>query len=141
MSDLKTKSRNFRQTNIEEKIVHQWLEAKKMLQQAQYVEKECRHKVLENIGELQIGSNNFDNGFCKLNITQSEKFDVVNNHELINKILNQIALNDGLEIAQNLIQWKPSLSKKVYDKLSPLSRQLMAEILTVSLSSPIIKEL
>lgn len=119
-------------------VLNNWLHAKQKQAEIKKQVDESQALVLQHIGEqISVGTNRFATGFFVLKATKSEKYEV-NGADVnaLNNALSQLAQSAGFEVARDIIQWKPSLNKKLYDKLSDEQKAILNPFLALSYSSP-----
>ena len=119
-------------------VLNNWKHAKEKYDEAKAVLDEAKKSVISHIGEnISAGTNRFATGFYVLKAVKAEKIDVeVNDVNALNQTLAQLVCTAGMDVAREIIQWKPSLNKKLYDNLRPEERALLAPFLKLSYGSP-----
>lgn len=83
-----------------------------------------------------VGISRFKTTDFELTCNVLEKYEVVDDKELINNVLQNVFQVCGADVANNIINWKPSLNKRIYETLTEDQKSLLNDILTLSYSTP-----
>lgn len=113
-------------------VLDNWRNAKLALEEAKKIEKEAKDAVMAHIqSEIKDGVNRFKTNHYALKVNHSIKYSV-NKTDLnsLNTALQSVANIEGADVAMALVQWSPTLSKKVYDSLSEQAKAFINPFLT-----------
>lgn len=119
-------------------VLDNWRNAKVTYDQAKNALSEAKNSVLQYVGDqVDIGTSRFATNHFILKTTKTEKIEV-NAPDLnrLNVALTEIATMCGADVASQVISWKPTLNKKVFDSMPLQAQEKLNEFLTLSYSTP-----
>ena len=118
-------------------VLNNYKVAKEELKAAQEKEKELKTIVLQHVGELHEGTNRFTTNFYALKITKTPTLSIVApDMNYFGQCLQWIDQCVGAGVSAQLVTWKPSLNKKVYDELPEEIRKVFNQFVELKYNSP-----
>lgn len=119
-------------------VLNDWCFAKQKLDEAKQAEQKARQNVMQHLKtEINVGTSRFATERFTLKASMSEKYEVVfNDINELNGALGVLAMKSNAEIAKGIINWKPSLNKKLYDSLTDEQKAIINPFLKLSYSTP-----
>lgn len=126
----------FKNTGATGVVLNNYRAAKQALQEAQEAERKAKENVLNHIKErMHTGTNRFKTDFYTLKVVNQPTYSIdTTNMQHLQQCMQWVQQCCGDEVASTLLNWKPSLNKKVYDSLPVQVQQVFNQFVVMKIS-------